>query len=156
MALDLLHRSLELAGGVDDGIARRQSSQPFFRPTNISSNRERAEGVEFSCRYVGTREPDHFMPAFYERAHHGPADRACTAEYENAHAPSSGSTTTATAMEQQPLHGIQATSAKISFRGPLAGHQKRAHAGSHDLADEILREIADDERVPARARRALS
>jgi hypothetical protein len=34
--------------------------------------------------------------------------------------------------------------------------RQRAHAGSHDLADEILREIDDDERVPARARRALS
>ena len=50
MGLDFLHAALEVAGGVDDGIARHQGSQPFFRPADISGYGERAAGGEFLCR----------------------------------------------------------------------------------------------------------
>jgi len=48
---------------------------------------------------------------------------------------------------------VDGAASQVSFRDPLAGRRQRAHAGSHDLADEILREIADDARVcPGQAR----
>jgi hypothetical protein len=84
-AIDRAHRAVDIAGGMNDRVEQRKRGGPALGRGDIAGQRRRAKFPELRRGGVGSRQARDIVSAPDEFAHHGGADRASAAEYENAH-----------------------------------------------------------------------
>lgn len=70
---------------MNDRVEKRKPGGPVLGRGDIAGKRRRAKFPQFRRGGIGSRQAGDIMSARDQFAHHGGADRACAAEYENAH-----------------------------------------------------------------------